>query len=98
MRNLSEEQEEFVKQMTNMKRDLQEDAKGNTIAVWLKIGDDHYRHADNYAKAAANIYGRGRIEDLHVGGAIDSNSGIRLADLVPAGMDLRSTFASLKGF
>jgi hypothetical protein len=63
--------------------------------VWLKIGDDHYRHADNYAKAAANIYGRGRIEDLHVGGNIGSTTGISIADLVPAGMDLRSTFASI---
>jgi hypothetical protein len=101
LRNLSEDQEEFIKQMTNMKRDLAEDTKGNTVAVWLKVGDDHYRHADNYAKSAANIYGRGRIEDLYVGGAIEgpgSNSGLRLSDLVPAGMDLRSTFSSLKGF
>jgi Phage terminase large subunit gpA, ATPase domain len=100
MKNLNEEQEEFIRQMTNMKRDLQEDAKGNTVAVWLKVGDDHYRHADNYAKAAANIYGRGRIEDLHVGGALEGpgGGGLRLQDLVPAGMDLRSTFASLKGF
>jgi hypothetical protein len=96
MRNLSEEQEEFIKQMTNMKRDLAEDAKGNTVAVWIKVGDDHYRHADNYAKVAGNIYGRGRIEDLYVGGAIGTaNGGLSISDLVPRGMDLRSTFGNL---
>jgi hypothetical protein len=101
LKNLSEDQENFIRQMTNMKRDLAEDSKGNTVAVWMKVGDDHYRHADNYAKSAANIYGRGRIEDLYVGGAIEgpgSKSGISISDLVPAGMDLRSTFSSLKGF
>jgi len=104
MKNLSEDQEEFIKQMTNMKRDLGEDTKGNTVALWLKVGDDHYRHADNYAKAAANIYGRGRIEDLHVGGSIDglvlpgTSNSIGISDLVPAGMDLRSTFRGVRGF
>lgn len=103
MKNLSEEQEEFIKQMTNMKRDFAEDTKGNTVAVWVKVGDDHYRHAHNYAKAAANIYGRGCIEDLHVGGAIDnlvmtSRNGLSISDLVPAGLDMRSTFTNVKGF
>jgi hypothetical protein len=86
-----------------MKRDFAEDAKGNTVAVWIKTGDDHYRHAHNYAKAAANLYGRGRIEDLHVGGSIDNlvmttQRGLSISDLVPAGLDLSSTFRGMKGF
>lgn len=95
--NLSEDQEEFILQVTNMKRDLQEDKNGNMKAVWVKIGPDHWRHAHNYAKAAASQFGRGRIEDLHVGGAISGlvlpgNGRISISDLVPQGEDLRSTF------
>jgi hypothetical protein len=101
-KNLSEDQEEFIRQLTNMKRDYEEDTEGNTKAVWIKVGDDHYRHAHNYAKAAMNLYGRGRIEDLHVGGSISNfvlpqQGRVSIGDLVPAGMDLRSTFGGIKG-
>jgi hypothetical protein len=101
LRNLSEDQEEFIRQMTNMKRDFEEDTKGNTVAVWVKVGPDHFRHADNYAKASINLYGRGSISDLHVGGSIDgitTSTGYGISDLVPAGMDLRSTFSKVRGF
>ena len=93
----SEEMEEFFKQMCNMLRDLVEDPSGNVKAVWVKTGADHFRHADNYAEYAASMYGKGDISDLSVGGNISElalpNMGrVSINDLVPQGMNIRSTF------
>ena len=40
---------EFIEQMLNMKRDMEEDKRsGGERAVWKRTGADHYRHADAY--------------------------------------------------
>jgi hypothetical protein len=63
----------FLKQMTSMKRDEKEDeVKGIVKAVWVKIGDDHYRHADNYANVASVLRSFGSGASISVGGSISS--------------------------
>jgi len=59
---------EFINQMSAMVRDIQEDSKGISKAVWVKTGPDHYRHADNFATIAAALRTVGPITDLKVGG------------------------------
>lgn len=54
----------FVQQMTNMVRDEIEDARTQKArAVWVKIGADHYRHADNYCNIAF-LQRNGGVVDL----------------------------------
>ena len=53
---------EFIEQMTNSKRKYQEDRDGHQKAEWVKVGDDHYRHADTYNWLATEI-GRSSYSD-----------------------------------
>ena len=47
--------EEFADQMSNSKRMLQETNTGEKKAIWVKVGDDHFRHADAYNWIASEI-------------------------------------------
>ena len=49
--------EEFVDQMTALKRTYTEDKNGTKDgkAEWVKVNDDHYRHADTYNWVATEI-------------------------------------------
>ncbi len=56
--------DDFVVQMTNMKRDLVENkSKQEQEVVWKKIGPDHFRHADTYNWIAWDI-GTGKYSDV----------------------------------
>lgn len=69
--SVKEEMQDFIRQMCAMKRDLQEDTKGIIKAVWVKIADDHYRHADSYANVAISLRSAGGMAGtLTVGGSI----------------------------
>ena len=68
----AEDVEEFINQMANMVRDIQEDSKGIAKVVWVKTGPDHYRHADNFATIAAELRTVGPITDLKVTGGINN--------------------------
>lgn len=46
------EVEKFAKQLSNTAKKLEEDEDGSKRYVWVKLGADHYRHADNYAVIA----------------------------------------------
>jgi len=53
---------EYVKQMTNTLRKVEEDpVTGAKKAMWIKRGPDHYAHADNYAELALGRMNAGRI-------------------------------------
>lgn len=55
---------EFADQMKNMKRDMEEDKRTQKMkAKWIRIGQDHYRHADAYNFLASELHG-GRNSDL----------------------------------
>jgi hypothetical protein len=57
---IEDEVTEFVRQMTNTLRSIQEDPmSGQKRAVWIKRGPDHFAHADSYAEIA--------LERLHAG-------------------------------
>ena len=47
--------EDFAEQMSNSKRLIQETKNGEPKAEWVKINDDHYRHADSYNWLATEI-------------------------------------------
>ena len=50
---VEDEMREFVRQMTNILRRVEEDpVSGGQRAVWIKRGPDHYAHADSYAEIA----------------------------------------------
>jgi len=50
---VEDEMREFVRQMTNTLRRIEEDrVTGAKRAVWIKRGPDHYAHADSYAEIA----------------------------------------------
>lgn len=47
--------EEYATHCCNTAKKLEEDDEsGSKRYVWVKLGDDHYRHADNYATVALN--------------------------------------------
>jgi hypothetical protein len=49
----NEEIEEYATHCSNIAKKLEEDEEtGSKRYVWVKLGDDHYRHADNYAAIA----------------------------------------------
>ena len=78
--------DEFADQMKNMKRDLIEDTRTKMHkAVWVKIGDDHYRHADAYNFIAAELMSNARSEVVASTGAMtidNENSGFFTEDEV----------------
>jgi hypothetical protein len=50
---VEDEVREFVRQMTNVLRRVEEDpVSGGKRAVWITRGPDHYAHADSYAEIA----------------------------------------------
>ena len=50
---VEDEVTEFVRQMTNVLRKIEEDpVTGQKKAVWIQRGPDHYAHADSYAEIA----------------------------------------------
>lgn len=51
--------EEFAEQMTNSKRLLVDTKDGEKKAEWIKVGEDHFRHADVYNWIAMEIGSRG---------------------------------------
>jgi hypothetical protein len=48
----SPEIEKVAKQLSNTAKKLEEDEEGSKRYVWVKLGADHYRHADNYSTIA----------------------------------------------
>jgi len=53
----SPEAEEFAAQCANVAKKLEENTDtGSKRFVWVKLGDDHFRHADNYACIAMTTY------------------------------------------
>jgi hypothetical protein len=48
----SPEMEKVAKQLSNIAKKLEEDEDGSKRYVWVKLGADHYRHADNYSVVA----------------------------------------------
>ncbi len=63
--------DEFVVQMTNMKRDLEEDKRTQEQkAIWKRVGPDHFRHADVYNWIAFDI-GVGTYSDVALASAPD---------------------------
>jgi hypothetical protein len=64
----------FVEHMTNLKRDEEEDKHGNMIGKWVKVGPDHFRHADNYARLALDIFGRNTDYQFRTGGQMEITS------------------------
>ena len=58
--------EDFADQMSNMKRQFQEGRDGQQKAVWVNVGDDHYRHADAYTWVAQEIGTAGQSSLLDV--------------------------------
>ena len=65
-----EMREKFAKQMVNMKRDEIEDKHGQNIPRWVKVGADHFRHADLYAYIASKMPIFGGADEILVGGYI----------------------------
>ena len=55
--------EDFAEQMSNSKRSIQETKSGEPRAEWVKVDDDHYRHADSYNWLASEI-GRSNLSDI----------------------------------
>ena len=51
--------EEFADQMTNAKRMLVDTTDGQKKAVWVPVGEDHFRHADVYCSLAMEIGTKG---------------------------------------
>lgn len=47
-----EEIDRYALEMSNMAKVLREDALGNKIYSYIKLGEDHYRHATTYFKLA----------------------------------------------
>ena len=47
--------ERFAEQMTNVKRDTIQDKSGQNIPRWVKVGADHFRHADLYCYIASKM-------------------------------------------
>lgn len=62
----------FANMMTNLKRDEIEDKNGQNVPRWLKVGPDHYRHADAYAYIAKQLKHIGNAEDVVSAGVISS--------------------------
>jgi hypothetical protein len=59
---IEDEMTNFVKQMTNTLRSVEEDpVTGQKTARWIKRGPDHYAHADSYAEIALGRLTRGII-------------------------------------
>jgi hypothetical protein len=58
----SPEVEEFAEHCSNVAKKLDEDEEtGSKRYIWVKLGDDHFRHADNYACIAASAFSDGPI-------------------------------------
>jgi hypothetical protein len=69
--------EEFASQMSNMKRDIVDDPRtGEQKPQWVKIGADHYRHADVYNFLASQLW-KGRHGDLVVSSSPEVDISIR---------------------
>jgi len=62
--------ESFANQMVNIKRDEIEDKNGQNIPRWVKVGADHFRHADLYAYIASQMPKFGDAKEVEVGGYI----------------------------
>ena len=58
----SPEAEEFAEHCSNVAKKLDEDEEtGSKRYIWVKLGEDHFRHADNYACIAAAAFSDGPI-------------------------------------
>ena len=67
--------DEFANQMTNMKRDLQEDKRRQKLVPkWIATGADHYRHADAYSWIASELLSSQKSDELVVGGIVEELS------------------------
>ncbi len=55
---------EFKKQLKALTRVQAENKKGDIIAQYLKTGEDHYRHAYNYANLAKEIFSKVGIPEI----------------------------------
>ena len=67
--------DEFTNQMTNMKRDLQEDKRRQKLVPkWIPTGPDHYRHADAYSWIASELLSSQKSNELVVGGIVEELS------------------------
>ena len=65
---VEDEVREFVRQMTNVLRRVEEDpVSGGKRAVWIKRGPDHYAHADSYAEIALRRLGMGVVTAIILG-------------------------------
>jgi hypothetical protein len=60
----------FANQMTKLKKTEIEDARGQNIPKWVKVGPDHFRHADAYSYIATQIGMYGDVKDVLVGAPI----------------------------
>jgi len=47
---------EFIKHLKNLTRVKKQSLDGNEVAEYVKLGDDHYRHALNYAVLGKHIF------------------------------------------
>lgn len=53
----SNETEEFIQHLCNTAKRLEENVDtGSKRYIWIKLGADHYRHADNYAYIAMSAF------------------------------------------
>jgi hypothetical protein len=66
-----QDRREFTLQMTAMQRALVTGADGRPVARWQETRADHYRHAHNYATAAAALAGHtiNRLPEVYRAGA-----------------------------
>jgi hypothetical protein len=59
---------EYVRQMTNILRKVEEDkTTGQKKAVWIQRGPDHYAHADSYAEIALKRFTLGLVRGTVLG-------------------------------
>ena len=95
--SVSEDVQEFIKQMQGLKRDLQEDLHGNPRVIWVRVGADHFRHADNYATLAAELRTVGSSNQIAVTGSLGNmilpdDRSFSMKDLLLPPPEMTSTF------
>lgn len=65
---IEDETRDYVKQMTNILRKIEEDSvTGGKRAIWVKRGPDHFAHADSYAELAYSRLDMGIVRASVVG-------------------------------
>jgi len=68
--------EEFAVHMSNIKRDIVDDARtGQQKPIWKAVGPDHYRHADIYNWIAQQIASNSRSSEMATSGHNTSEVG-----------------------